>query len=161
LEICDHSYLLDKNYIATHSYADQHYAFVIKGIEISNAVIIDASVNSFSLGHESALAMIYKKPFLCIAKDNDYSDHVRHPRFQGYKYETVEDLQKRIREFINDASSKRLSVRFNGYLSPDEKNYLDWVSTKTGKNTSEIIRDLIDESKTKDRNYINEMVRYH
>lgn len=161
LEICDHSYLLDKEFINTHSYQEQHYAFIIKGIELSNAVIIDASVNSFSLGHESTLAMIYKKPFLCISNNTNYGDFVKHPRFVGYQYKEEEDLRKMIEKFIADASNKRLSVRFNGYLSPDQKNYLDWISSKRGKNASEIIRDLIEDAKTNDKDYLNELIRYH
>src|SRR5689334_6767372 len=49
-----------------------HYEFIRQGIASSDAVIIEASYEDFRIGHEATLAIIYKKPVLCLSINKDY-----------------------------------------------------------------------------------------
>lgn len=121
-----------------------HYMFVKKGISIANAVVIEASLSKFQLGHEATLALLYNKPVLCVSQSKDYSNQIKHPKFYAKKYQNKEELKQIILEFIKELENKYLSVRFNAFLSPEQKTFLDWYGGRQKKNASEVVRDLID-----------------
>ncbi len=121
-----------------------HYKFVKKGISLANAVVIEASVNKFQLGHEATLALLYNKPVICISRTKDYSIQIQHPKFYSFKYENEKDLEVILKKFIEEYGKKYLSVRFNAFISPEQKTFLDWFSDRQKKNASTIVRELID-----------------
>lgn len=123
---------------------EAHYKFVKKGISLSDAVIIEASVNKFQLGHEATLALLYNKPVLCVSQTKDYSIQIQHSKFYSYKYESIEELHDRISEFIKDLEKKHLPIRFNAFITPEQKTFLDWYSNKYKKSASTLVRELID-----------------
>lgn len=122
---------------------EKHYVFVNKSISQSDACIIEASKDSFRLGHEATLALIYDKPVLCLSRKRDYSKYIKHPMFTAYKYDSMEALKSVLINFMKDVEKRSLTVRFNGMLSPQQKLFLEWLSQRDNKSASEIVRDLI------------------
>ncbi|MEK7129763.1 MAG: ribokinase [Patescibacteria group bacterium] len=87
-----------------------HYEFIRQGIANADAVIIEASYEDFRVGHEATLAIIYKKPVLCLSQKKDYGQLIRHEDFQGKKY-TEKNLRKLVLDFLSGVSRKILKKR--------------------------------------------------
>lgn len=105
-----------------------HYEFIRQGIANADAVIIEASQEDFRIGHEATLAIIYKKPVLCLSLNKDYGKLVRHEDFRGVKYNN-QNVKKIVLEFISSVSirilSKRRSIlRIPEKISPNNKKLL-------------------------------------
>jgi|GEM_PF-477596 len=135
--------ILSPKIIKKMSNEEVHYLFISKGIELSDAIIIEASIDTFRLGHEATLALIYNKPVLCLSQNRDYSKAIKHPSFYSEQYKTLKDLQTSILKFIEGVESKQLSIRFNGMMSAKQKAFIEWLGREEGKSISEVIRDLI------------------
>lgn len=89
-----------------------HYEFIRQGIANADAVIIEASFEDFRVGHEATLAIIYKKPVLCLSQKKDYGDLIRHEAFQGALY-TDNNLESLVLAFLKGVSGKIRSKRNN------------------------------------------------
>ncbi len=89
-----------------------HYEFIRQGIANADAVIIEASFEDFRVGHEATLAIIYKKPVLCLSQKKDYGKLIRHEAFQGELY-TDKNLESIILEFLKGVSHNIRSKRNN------------------------------------------------
>ena len=150
--------LLNKDLIRDKPQDEVHYMYTKKGMSRASAIIIEATEDDFRVGHEATLALLYNKPVLCLSRDKDYSQYIKHPKFYSKKYRTEEDLEKIIKSFLKEMKNKYLSVRFNGFLSPEQKNFLEWYGSKSGKNISEVLRDLIDEKMTQNPDYYEDTV---
>lgn len=96
-----------------------HYEFIRQGIANADAVIIEASNEDFRIGHEATLAIIYKKPVLCLSVNKDYGKLVRHEDFKGAKYNN-KNLKKLVLDFISEVSTSILSKR-RSFLKTPEK----------------------------------------
>lgn len=142
---------------ATKKMTDEeaHYAYTKKGINIAQAIVIDASKSSFYLGHEVTLGLLLNKPVLCISNTWDYSRRIKHPKFYAAQYKTKYELRKIVTNFLNEVMNKYLTVRFNCFLSPDQKNFVDWYAQKHGKTASEVVRELISEKKDATQDYLD------
>ncbi len=143
LEVQKHEDLLGKTVIKGLSENELHYSYIKKGVKISSAVVIEASVDSFRMGFESALALVYNKPVLCLSMTKDFSDNIRHKDFYATRYESEAELVKTVRTFIANVKRKHSSIRFNGYFTPEQVNFLKWFSKKSGKTVSEVVRELV------------------
>lgn len=159
-EVLKYTDLLTQNEIEAASDDDEaHYLFVKKGIRSADAVIIEATYNAFSLGHESTLALVYNKPVLCLSTKEDYTHKIRHPKFFARKYTNVDDLELIVANFIRDMKNKHLSIRFNGFISSEQKTFLDWYSKKNKRTVSEVIRDLIDKEISENSDYFDDLMK--
>lgn len=87
-----------------------HYRFIREGIARADAVVVEASQEDFRIGHEATLAIIYKKPVLCLSVNEDYGKLVRHEAFRGEKY-TLRDLKKILTDFLHEVSKTVRSTR--------------------------------------------------
>ncbi|MEK7543754.1 MAG: ribokinase [Patescibacteria group bacterium] len=96
-----------------------HYEFVRQGIANADAVIIEASFEDFRVGHEATLAIIYKKPVLCLSQKKDYGDLIRHEAFQGELY-TEKNLEPLVLKFLKGVSDTIRSKR-NSALTTQKK----------------------------------------
>lgn len=112
----------------------------------ADVIIAEASAMTFSTGFLVAHAINQKKPVLVLARDNQLegtfgsgivSDFVR---LVNYSESDVRDF---ITEFINDNNIDNKDLRFNFFIDRQIYNYLRWAAYKTGKNKSEILRDLV------------------
>ncbi len=139
-----YEYLLEPKATKGITQEEIHYLFVSRGIELADAAIIEASMDTFRLGHEATLSLIHNKPVLCLSQHRDYSKAIKHPLFYSGQYVTLEELEVIVLNFINEVKSKLLSIRFNGMMSPKQKAFIEWLGKEEGKSISEVIRDLID-----------------
>ncbi len=120
-----------------------HYEAIRNGIHWAEAVIIEISQEDFQLGHEVSLALMEKKPVLCLSVNDDFSKKIHHDYFFAAKYSSS-NIQAIIQDFFAKVRSLTLSRRFNLFLYPHQVDYLEKVAKKYGTNMSEYIRKLID-----------------
>ena len=99
-----------------------HYEFIRQGIANADAVIIEASHEDFRVGHEATLAIIYKKPVLCLSIHKDYGKLIRHEEFRGIKYELA-DLNKIILDFLENVGKKITSDRNKEFVHSKQKPF--------------------------------------
>lgn len=119
-----------------------HYETIRQGIHVADAVIIEISHEDFQLGHEATLAIMEKKPVLCLSVHEDFSQKIHNNYFFGAKY-TLESIKPVIQDFLAHARDMRLSQRFNLFLYPQQLEYLEKAAKRFGLNKSEYIRRLI------------------
>ncbi len=157
-EIQEYKDLLGETATKGKTDEELHYMFVRKAALEADAVIIEASSDSFQLGHESGLALVYNKPVLCLSEKWDYSRKIQHPVFYAKEYKTPLQVEQYVNEFLNSVENLQYSVRFNMRLSPAQKNFLDLLGQKTKKTSSEIVRELIQREMT-DNTDISELFK--
>lgn len=153
LEIGKYTDLLPKTYIKKHNCEEIHYEYTSRAIANSHAVIIEASSNSFQLGHESTLALLYSKPILCLSDGNDYSIKIKHPLFKAAKYSALPQIEIIIDKFLKKYENKFLTVRFNTFISPEQKHFMDWYKNSKGICASELVRELLVREMKNTKNY--------
>lgn len=119
-----------------------HYEAVRQGIHLAEAVIIEVSNEDFQLGHEASLAIIEKKPVLCLSVNEDLSKRIYNDYFFGAKY-TDRNIKGIIQDFLAKARALALTRRFNLFLYPHQIDYLIQASKGEGMNMSEYVRHLI------------------
>lgn len=109
-------------------------------------VIAEASARSFSTGYQVATAIQQKKPVLVLTRNDELagsfgsgivSDFVR---TANYNLDDVRDI---IADFINENNIDNKDLRFNFFIDRQIYNYLRWAAYTTGKNKSEILRELV------------------
>lgn len=69
-----------------HGRSRAHYDFVRKSILDSDAVVVEASYEDFRVGHETTLALLYRKPVLALSQRLDLGGYIHHPDFTGVRY---------------------------------------------------------------------------
>lgn len=113
----------------------------------ADVVIVEATARSFSSGYQACLAIQSQKPTLLLTRGSPLggtfrsslsSDFVRNVEYEGF-----EELKKVVALFLKDNDVKSGDLRFNFFIDRKIYNYLRWVSYKTGKPRSEIIRELL------------------
>lgn len=120
----------------------------------SDIVIIEATRYSFQQGFFTSHAIQHKKPTLIVAR----LDEKKHPLF-GIKdkflttksYSTEEELRKIVNKFIKSNTLSSKDLRFNFLIDRQIYSYLREISYETGKNKSEIIRELLEEEIDRDK----------
>jgi len=118
----------------------------IAALSRADLVIAEVSAKSFSTGFQVANAIQQKKPVLILTRNNALegtfgsgisSDFVRSKNY------TVDSLGDIIADFINENNIENRDLRFNFFIDRQIYNYLRWAAYQTGKNKSEILRELI------------------
>lgn len=112
----------------------------------ADMVIAEASAKSFSTGFQVANAIQQKKPVL-ILTDNDslkdtFASGIKSDFINTAEY-TNENLKDIICDFMVNNEIDNKDLRFNFFIDHKIHNYLRWASYKTGKNKSEILRELV------------------
>ena len=118
----------------------------VDAIMRADVVIVETTSYRFSQGYQVALALQQKKPVLVISRQPNGTrsmSGIKNKLLSLAEYQTEEDLDKIIRKFIRDNTISTKDLRFNFFIDRQIYNYLRSVSYETGKNKSEIIRDLI------------------
>ncbi|HJP80878.1 MAG TPA: hypothetical protein VJ841_00575 [Candidatus Saccharimonadales bacterium] len=113
----------------------------------SDLVIMDATRYSYQQGFFTALAISHKKPILVVTRASE-----RHPIF-GTKdknltikhYDTEKEVEKIVDKFIKSNIVSSKDLRFNFLIDRQIYSYLRQTSYETGKNKSEIIRELLEQ----------------
>lgn len=132
----------------TKDEGDWHMAVTadIDAISRADLVIIEATNDRFLQGYEIAMALQYKRPTLLVTRE-PLEQHafsgVRDRLLTMAQYETEDELEALVKDFIRSNTITTKDLRFNMFIDRPIYNYLRNVSYETGKNKSEIIRDLI------------------
>lgn len=87
-----------------------HYEFIRQGVLRADAVIVSVNPGDFRVGHETTLALLYKKPVLCLSRTTDYSRYIKHEDFNAAKY-TAETLKTTLLNFLSKVSKTILTKR--------------------------------------------------
>lgn len=128
------------------------YNKVTSSIFSSDVVIVEGTVASFSVGHQTTLGLSKNKPTLfLIAKKssakkstkvkNSFLSGLTSPLLKVVEYDDT-NLAAILNDFLNNNGGKPV-VKFNIVLTKEIESYLDWVSFTYGVNKSEFIRNLI------------------
>lgn len=135
------------------------YSKAIKSISDADAVIFESTLPSFSTGHLMTLALQQKKPTLVLWLDDSAwanrqgmieSIESEYLELKGYNLLTYKSV---INEFLNKYGDTGLKHRFNLVIDDTERQYLDWLSYKTLKSRTRLIRDLLRSKITTDKEY--------
>lgn len=156
--------ILALGHTVAHDWIDQEYEFIKSGkkhvntdwakinddnmaaLSRADVVIAEASAKTFSTGFLVANAIQQKKPVLVLTRHNELqgsfgagitSDFVR---TVNYSDRDVRDI---VADFINENNIDSKDLRFNFFIDRQIYNYLRWAAYKTGKNKSEILRELV------------------
>ena len=136
---------------AKRIYSDREWEDIssktLQAVRKADAVIIDASTSSFSMGYQAALALSYRKPLL-ILFDSRYQQYIIDPTSslkRAFVYHDDEELCRAVESFLKENDASLADLRFNMVLDRDTYGYLQWEATRTGKSKAEIIRGLVKE----------------
>lgn len=121
----------------------QHYQAIKKGIQKSDAVVIEISHQDFQIGWEASLACLNKKPVLCLSLNEDFSAKIAHPYFHAAKYSPV-TIDNIIEDFVARTKPGLYNQRFNFFLSEKQLARLRTQAEELRLSPSEYLRKLID-----------------
>jgi hypothetical protein len=116
-------------------------------VQEADAVIIEASIPSFSMGYLSAVALAHKKPLLMLFKSRpqSYILDANNSLRRAETYTSDGELKQIISNFLKDVDIDGNNLRFNMALDRETYNFLNWESVNTGKTKAQIIRELLKE----------------
>jgi len=119
----------------------------LEAMNRADIVIAEVTNYTFSQGYDVAMAMQQKKPTLLVSRGapikSRYITGLKSSALKFADYKTEEDLDKIIKDFIRANTVSTKDLRFNMFIDRAIYNHLRTLSYETGKNRSEIIRELI------------------
>ncbi|MBC7459602.1 hypothetical protein H7200_02725 [Candidatus Saccharibacteria bacterium] len=132
------------------SYSPTEYKEIWQKVKMSilsaDVVIVDGSINSFSIGYQTAFALSNKKPVLVMTSDHEISQTIiageDNPLLFIKNY-TTKNLESVVNEFLNKFNIAKQDMRFNMFIDRETQAFLEIESYKTGKTKAKIIRDMI------------------
>lgn len=119
-----------------------------EAISRSDIVIIEATNYGFQEGFYVSQALNQKKPVLIVTRENVRGRLVygiKHKLLAVHHYDTQEELAKIVSKFVKDNTIATKDLRFNFFIDRQIYSYLREASYETGKNKSEIIRELLEQ----------------
>lgn len=145
---------IDKEYNYLQKTGDTHQSIDWRLVNSENMealtradiVVAEASTKSFSVGYQVATAIHQKKPVLILSRNDavagSFTSNIS-PDFIRNETYTLENVKDKIADFINENDIDNKDLRFNFFIDRQIYNYLRWAAYSTGKNKSEILRELI------------------
>lgn len=119
-----------------------------EAISRADIIIIEASNYGFQEGFYTSQALQQKKPVLLITRENVRGRliyGIKHKLLSVQQYDDKDDLKKILVKFIKANTIATKDLRFNFFIDRQIYGYLREVSYETGKNKSEIIRELVEQ----------------
>lgn len=119
----------------------------IEAVKRSDLVIVETTQSRFSQGYQTYIAMQYKKPTLLVTRSqvkNRFISGVGNKYITIKEYKNDEELAGLVTRFIKSNTIPAKDLRFNMVLDRRIYRHLRDKSYETGKNKSEIIRDLLE-----------------
>lgn len=119
----------------------------LEAIKRSDLIIIEATQNRFSQGFQAFVAAQHKKPTLIVTRSevkNHFISGVDNKLISVKRYATNNELQGIVTKFIQQHSIPEKDLRFNMILDRRIYKYLRDTSYETGKNKSQIVRELLE-----------------
>lgn len=141
------------------------YPEVMTAITTADAVVVDASVRSMSLGHQLTYAMQHNRPILVVhyvkrekkipqlfIQGTNYKD------LNVYGYRSLKEIPEILKKFFSKYKDQP-TKRFNLVLTEAYNNYLNWASYNYKKTKTDVIHEAIDNAMEKDSAYKNLMTK--
>jgi len=119
----------------------------LDAIAKSDLVIVEATQARFSQGFQAYVAAQHKKPTLIVTRTqikDRFISGVENKFITVRHYSTTDELQSIVAKFIKQNSIPEKDLRFNMILDRRIYKYLRDTSYETGKNKSEIVRELLE-----------------
>jgi hypothetical protein len=119
-----------------------------EAITRSDIVIIEATNYGFQEGFYTSQALQQKKPVLLVTRKNIHGQlihGIRHKLLTTQHYDNEEELKKIVTKFVKANTIATKDLRFNFFIDRQIYSYLREASYETGKNKSEIIRELLEQ----------------
>ena len=119
----------------------------IEAIKKSDLVIVEATQARFSQGFQAYTAARYKKPTLIVSRSqikDRFISGVNSKLITIKQYTTEEELRAIVAKFIKQNTIPEKDLRFNMILDRRIYKYLRDTSYETGKNKSQIVRELLE-----------------
>lgn len=119
----------------------------LASIRKSDLVIIEATQGRLNQGLQAYTAAQHKRPTLIVTRSaisGHFISGVGSKLITVKRYSTEEELNAIVTEFIKQNSIPEKDLRFNMILDRRIYKYLRDTSYETGKNKSQIIRDLLE-----------------
>ncbi|HEX6416301.1 MAG TPA: hypothetical protein VFZ62_02135 [Candidatus Saccharimonadales bacterium] len=121
----------------------------------ADLVIVEATEFGFMEGYYTAQALHYKKPLLMLTRQSiaDSPASGIKDRFLTLRhYDNAAEIKEIVDTFLRENSISAKDLRFNFFLDRKLYSYLREVSYESGKNKSEIIRELLEKEIEKREN---------
>jgi hypothetical protein len=118
----------------------------LDAIKRADVVIVEATHYSFSQGYVVAAALELNKPVLILSRDaidGKSVSGITNTLFTYRRYSDSDELQSATNTFLSKNTIHTKDLRFNIFLTRNIFQYLEHTSYETGKNKSEIIREII------------------
>ncbi|HJP96396.1 MAG TPA: hypothetical protein VJ843_03415 [Candidatus Saccharimonadales bacterium] len=120
----------------------------IAAMSHADIVVVEASEYGLDQGMQVAIALQQKKPTLVVSQAS--LEHTALARYRNRllvleTYANQDELAKLLTRFIHTNTISTKDLRFNMFIDRPIYNYLRTQAYETGKNKSEIIRDLINQ----------------
>ena len=120
---------------------------VMNGMKRSDALLIEASYPSISVGFNLAAAVQLAKPVIIFHSGNQEPHLFRtlekiNDKFQVIRYASLDELRKELPQALTFATDSQ-DTRFNFFISPEHAKYLDWIAQNYKISRSVYLRKLI------------------
>lgn len=119
----------------------------VEAIKKSDLVIVEATQARFSQGFQAYTAARYKKPTLVVTRTpvkGHFISGVAGKLITIKQYATEDELRAIVGKFIKQNTIPEKDLRFNMILDRRIYKYLRDTSYESGKNKSQIVRDLLE-----------------
>ena len=119
----------------------------LEAIKKSDLVVVEATQARFSQGFQAYIAARYKKPTLIVTRAQTKCHFISgvESKFISIKqYSTEKELRAIVARFIKQNSIPERDLLFNMVLDRRIYKYLRDTSYETGKNKSQIVRELLE-----------------
>jgi hypothetical protein len=119
-----------------------------EAISRADIVIIEATNYGFPEGFYTSQALQQKKPVLLVTREEIRGrlvHGIKHKLLSTQHYDDKDDLVKTVTKFVKANTIATKDLRFNFFIDRQIYSYLREVSYETGKNKSEIIRELLEQ----------------
>ncbi len=132
------------------------YRDVITAIYTADAIVVDATIKSMSLGHQIAYALEKGKPILILTLDKKnkkteklFVEGSESKDLITASYKNKKEIRDILNNFLNRYDSKSVK-RFNLVLTGVQNNYIEWAAFNYKRTKTEIIQEAIDKISEKD-----------
>jgi len=128
------------------------YKQLLRALQNSDLVILENSVSAFSTGYLTGVAISQKIPTLVLKQKQvkhtfktSFLDGIQSPYLTSVKYNTLDDIYKAIKEFIQ-VNTSNVPKSFHLKLSPKEKRFVEKMAQQFGISKIRYIRKLINDA---------------
>jgi len=120
---------------------------VIKGMKWADAIIIESSYSSTSVGYTIATAVQLSKPVIIFYTGTQEPHLFRtleklNDKIQVIRYSSLDQLKDELPTALSFATDSQ-DTRFNFFISPAQSYYLDWIAKNKKISRSVYLRGLI------------------